>query len=76
MVIREMMDGGMFVSLRTRPLLRGSGSKTICLCSGVARTSPMLGHSMGILRLYEILCKVQKHLGGLGHALSSYVVSL
>ena len=45
-------------------------------CSGVARTSPMLGHSMDILRLYEILRKVQKHLGGLGHALSAYVVSL
>ena len=43
---------------------------------GVARTSPMLGHSMGILRLYEILCKVQKYLGGLGHALSAYVVSI
>ena len=26
----------------------------------------MLGHSMGILRVYEILRKVQKHLGGLG----------
>ena len=32
----------------------------------------MLGHSMGILHLYEILRKVQKHLGGLGHALSAY----
>ena len=28
------------------------------------------------LRLYEILRKVQKHLGGLGHALSAYAVSL
>ena len=46
------------------------------LTSGVARTSPMLGHSMGILRLYEILRKVQKHLGGLEHALSAYAVSL
>ena len=44
--------------------------------SGVARTSLMLGHSMGILHLYEILRKVQKHLGGLGHALSAYAVSL
>ena len=43
---------------------------------GVARSSPMLGHSMGILRLYEILRKVQKHLGGLGHALSAYAVSV
>ena len=32
----------------------------------------MLGHNMGILRSYEILRKVQKHLGGLGHALSVY----
>ena len=32
----------------------------------------MLGHSMGTLCLYEILCKVQKRLGGLGHALSAY----
>ena len=32
----------------------------------------LLRHSMGILRLYEILRKVQKHLGGLGHALSAY----
>ena len=39
--------------------------------SGVARTSPMLGHSMGTLRLFEILRKVQKHLGGLGHAFSA-----
>ena len=27
----------------------------------------MLGHSMGTLRLYKLLRKVQKHLGGLGH---------
>ena len=32
----------------------------------------MLGHSMGILRLYKILRKVQKRLGGLEHALSAY----
>ena len=32
----------------------------------------MLGHSMGTLRLYKLLRKVQKHLGGLGHALSAY----
>ena len=31
------------------------------MSSGVARTSAMLGHSMGILRLHEILRKVQKH---------------
>ena len=35
-------------------------------CSGVARTSRMLGHSMGTLRLYELLREVQKHLRGLG----------
>ena len=29
--------------------------------SGVARTSLMLGHSMGTLHLCEILCEVQKH---------------
>ena len=29
----------------------------------------MLWHSMGTLRLYEILREVQKHLGGLGHPL-------
>ena len=34
--------------------------------SGVARTSLMLGHSMGTLRLYEILREVQKYLGGGG----------
>ena len=27
---------------------------------------------MGTLRLYKLLRKVQKHLGGLGHALSAY----
>ena len=32
-----------------------------------------IGHSMGILRLYEILRKVQRHLG---HALSAYAVSV
>ena len=32
----------------------------------------MLGHSMGTLRLYKLLRKVQKHLGDLGHALSAY----
>ena len=30
--------------------------------SGVARTSPLLGHSMGTLRLYEL-----PHEGGQGH---------
>ena len=35
-------------------------------CSGVARTSPLLGHIMGTLRLYELLRKVQKLMEGLG----------
>ena len=39
-------------------------------------TSPMLVHSMGVLRLYKILSKVQKHLGGVGHAQSAYALSL
>ena len=36
--------------------------------SGVARTPSMLGHSKGTLaiRLYELLHKVQKNLGGWG----------
>ena len=34
--------------------------------SGVAGISPILGHSIGTLSLYKILCKMQKHLGGLG----------
>ena len=34
--------------------------------SGVARTSPLLGHSMGTLRLYELPRKVQKLIGGSG----------
>ena len=75
-MVREMMVVVCLLVSETRPLLQGSGSKTICLCSDVARTSLVLGHSMGILCLYEILRKAQKHLGGLGHALSSYVVSL
>ena len=32
--------------------------------SGIARTSPWLGHSMGTLRLYELPRKVQKLIGG------------
>ena len=34
--------------------------------SGVARTSPLLGHSMGTLRLYELPREVQKLIGGSG----------
>ena len=34
--------------------------------SGVARTSPLLGHSMGTLRLYELSREVQKLIGGSG----------
>ena len=44
------------IALEMRPIL-----------SGVAKTSRMLGHSKGMLRLHELLCKVQKHLGTLGH---------
>ena len=36
-------------------------------CSGVARTSPLPGHSMGTLRLYEIPREVQKLMGVWGH---------
>ena len=32
--------------------------------SGVARTSPLLGHSVGTPRLYELLREVQKLIGG------------
>ena len=32
--------------------------------SGVARTSPLLGHSMGTLCLYKLPRKVQKLIGG------------
>ena len=34
--------------------------------SGVARTSPLLGHSVGTLRLYELPREVQKLIGGSG----------
>ena len=34
--------------------------------SGVARTPPLLGHSMGTLHLYELPCEVQKPIGGSG----------
>ena len=34
--------------------------------SGVAGTSPMLGHSRGTLRLYKLPREVQKLSGGLG----------
>ena len=37
------------------------------ILSGVARTSRMLGHSKGMLHLYKLLRRVQKHLGSLGH---------
>ena len=35
-------------------------------CSGVARTSLLLGHSMGTLHSYELPHEVQKLMGGLG----------
>ena len=34
--------------------------------SGVARISPLLGHSMGTLRLYELPREVQRLIGGSG----------
>ena len=37
---------------------------TLTVDSGVARTSPLLGHSMGTLRLYELPHKVQKLIVG------------
>ena len=36
------------------------------LCSGVARISPLLGHSMGTLRLYELPREVPKLIGVVG----------
>ena len=36
------------------------------LSSGVARTLPLVGNSMGTLRLYELPREVQKLLGGSG----------
>ena len=43
----------------------------VCVCimeriSGVARTSPLLGHSMGTLRLYKLPREVQVLMGVLG----------
>ena len=38
----------------------------VAATSGVARTSPMLGHSMGTLRLYEFPHEVQKLRGSGG----------
>ena len=43
-----------------------SFSNCDCSSSGVARTSPLLGHSMGTLRLYELTREVQKLIGGSG----------
>ena len=49
------------VSSRIATLLVNHVPQKTPVASGVARTSPMLGHSMGTLRLYEILREVQKH---------------
>ena len=48
------------------------------LYSGVARTSPLLGHSMGTLRLCELPCEAeaQKLIGGSGGILSPEFYSL
>ena len=43
--------------------------------SGIARTPSMLGHSMGTLRLYELLRKVQKHLGAWGMLSQNFTAS-
>ena len=45
-------------------------SRTFVQSSGVARTSPLLGHS-GTLRLYELPRKVPKLIGGSGGILPS-----
>ena len=42
-------------------------SQALPIYSGVARPSPLLGHSMGTLRLYELPREVQKLIVGLGH---------
>ena len=47
-----------------------------CMCSGVARTSPLLGHSMGTLRLCELPREVQKLTGGSGGILPQEFYSL
>ena len=39
-------------------------------CSGIARTSLLLGHSMGTLHLYELAREVQKLMGDLGESSS------
>ena len=44
--------------------------------SGVARISPLLGHSMGTLRLYELPREVQKLIGGSGGILPPEFYSL
>ena len=59
----------------SRKDLKNSASPSPCL-SGVARTSPMLGHSMGTLRLYELLCEMQKLLGGSGGILPPGILQL
>ena len=43
---------------------------------GVARPSPLLGHSMGTLRLYKLPREVQKLIGGLGASFPQEFYSL
>ena len=50
-------------SLRASSLRELSRTKLSQVDSGVARTSPLLGHSMGTLRLYELQREVQKQEG-------------
>ena len=54
-------------SLPSLTVLKATGSWEES--SGVARTSPLLGHSMSTLRLYELLRKVQKLIGESGGVL-------
>ena len=43
------------------------GESDIVPSSGVARTSSLLGHSVGTLRLYKLPRELQKLIGGFGH---------
>ena len=47
-----------------RPRQHDNKHQARLLTSAVARTPPMLGHSMGTLHLYGLPREVQKHLGG------------
>ena len=64
---------------------RGGDAYSVCVrggikargtSSGVARTSLLLGHSMGTLRLYKLPCEVQKLIWGSGGILPPEFYSL